>query len=140
MQKLLVTILFISFFSCQSSDDGNTVLPNVPVNETIFLNNPLYSSMSVTPGTFAYAPGGIKGLIIYHTVSDTFIVFDRACPHITPSSCSTMVIEDGINMKCPCDNSKFALELGGAPQSGTPFYARQYKVVKNGNTLIITNF
>jgi len=140
MQKLIIVLLFFGLFSCSTSDDGNNILPNVPVNETIFLNNPLYSAMAVTPGTFAYAPGGISGLIIYHTISDNFIAFDRACPHLDPNTCAPMIIEDGVNMTCTCDDSKFALELDGTPQSGTPFAARQYRVVENGNTLIITNF
>jgi hypothetical protein len=51
-----------------------------------------------------------------------------------------MIVEDGLNMECTCDNTKFALALGGAPQSGTQYPAKQYRVIKEGETLIITNF
>ncbi len=139
MQKLIAVILFFGLLSCSNSDDGNTILPNIPVNETIFLNNPSNNNL-LSVGGWVLISGGIKGIVVYHASIDNYLAYDLACPHLSPSECSAMIVEDGLNMECTCDESKFALDLGGAPQNGTPFAAKQYRVIINGNTLIITNF
>jgi nitrite reductase/ring-hydroxylating ferredoxin subunit len=139
MQKAIIVILFLGLFSCGSSNDSNNFLPNIPVNETVFLNNPSNNDL-LSVGGWVTIPGGIKGIVIYHVTIDNYLAYDLACPHKSPSECDAMIVEDGLNMECPCDGSKFALALGGAPQSGTPFPARQYRVISEGNTLIIVNF
>ena len=139
MKKLGVIILLLSLFSCSNTDDPNTILPYVPVNETVYLNNPSNNNL-LSVGGWVEISGGIKGIVVYHAGIENYLAYDLACPHLSPSVCSKMIVEDGLNMECTCDNTKFALALGGAPQSGTQYPARQYRVIKNGNTLIITNF
>ena len=139
MQRFIIVILFLSLLSCSNSDDGNTFLPNISVSETVFLNNPSNNSL-IAVGGWVTIPGGIKGIVVYHASIDNYLAYDLACPHMAPSECPAMIVEDGLNMECTCDNSKFALALGGAPQSGTPFAAKQYRVIIEGNTLIVTNF
>ena len=138
MQKLFIAILFLSLLSCSNSNDGNNLLPNVPVNETVFLNNPTNNNL-LSVGGWVEIPGGIKGIVVYHATIDSYLAYDLACPHLAPNECTKMIVEDGLNMECTCDNTMFALALGGAPQSGTQFAARQYRVIKNGNSLLITN-
>ncbi len=135
MKQLILIILFLSLLSCGTSDDGNTTLPNVPVNETVFLNTTV--DLQVVGGSTVIS-GGISGIIIYRFSTDQFLAWDRACPHIPPNQCTAMTL-DGLLMLCSCDDSRFSI-LDGSPQSGTPFAARQYRVIKNGETLIITNF
>jgi len=135
MQKLIIFILIIGLFSCGTSDDGNSGLPNVPVNETVFLNTT--GNLQVVGGS-AVISGGISGIIVYRFSTDQFLAWDRACPHLQPNECAGMNL-DGFFMVCSCDDSKFSI-LDGSPQNGTPFAARQYRVIKNGETLIITNF
>jgi len=142
MKKSILFILFITLFSsCSSNDfDDNSLLPNVPVNETIFLNNPEFINLQVVGG-WAYASGGIKGIIIYHIGINNYIAWERSAPHLTPKTCSKMIVKNSIIMFCSCDNSEFNI-LNGAPLTdGVNFPARQYRVVLIGNnTLQITNF
>ena len=136
MKKIFILLIITTFFSCDSSDDGNSILPNVTVNETVFLN--IQSNLRAVGGS-ATIPGGISGIIIYHVTNEQFLAFDRACPHLAPQQCSSMTLS-GVLMTCSCDDTKFSI-LDGAPQSGTQFAARQYRVINNGNeTLTITNF
>ena len=139
MKKLVVIILFLGLFSCSNSDDPNNILPNIPVNVTLYLNNPSNNNL-LSVGGWVETAGGIKGIVVYHASFDNYLAYDLACPHLQPSACTKMIIEDGLTMKCTCDNTKFALALGGAPQSGTLYPAKEYRVYKNGNELIITNF
>ena len=125
------------------SDDGNNendFLPNVPVNQTIFLNNPEFIDLQVVGG-WAYSQGGISGIIIYHYGVSSYIAFERSAPHLTPKACSRMNVENSIFMVCPCDDSEFNL-LNGAPLTdGVNYPAKQYRVLATGpNTLQITNF
>ena len=139
MKKILVIILFLGIISCSNTEDPNDILPDIPVNVTLYLNNPSNNNL-LSVGGWVEKTGGIKGIVVYHASIDNYLAYDLACPHLQPSACTKMIIEDGLTMKCTCDETKFALALGGAPQSGTQFPARQYRVIKNGDSLIITNF
>lgn len=138
MKKIIGIVLFTTLFACNSSDDGNTLLPNVPVNVTLNLNLPAYQDLLINNGS-AFVPGhGIKGIIVFRLSETNILAWDAACPHISPSQCSTMVI-NGVIMVCGCDDTEFSI-LDGSPLSGTQFSARQYRAVKTGNSITITNF
>ena len=136
----LLLLIFIAFSCNSEGDEENNLLPVVPVDETIFLNNPEYINLQVVGG-WAYSQGGISGIIIYHYSSNSYVAFERSAPHLSPQVCSKMTVENGIVMYCSCDDSEFNL-LNGAPLTeGVNYQARQYRVViLSGNTLRITNF
>lgn len=142
MKKYLVILaLVISFYGC--SDDGgieNNILPNIPVNETLFLNNPQYIDLQVVGG-WAYANGGISGLVIYHASSNLYLAFERSAPHLKPSVCSKMTVKNSIVMHCDCDDTEFSLLDGSPMTDGIKYPARQYRTTLLGNnTLQISNF
>ena len=138
MKKALILLLFLAVLGCNSSDDGNTLLPNVPVNVTLNLNLPAYQDLLINNGS-VFVPGhGIKGIIVFRLSESSIFAWDAACPHISPSGCSTMTI-NGVKMVCNCDDTEFSL-LDGSPLSGTQFSARQYRATKTGNSISITNF
>ena len=138
MQKLVILILFLSLLSCGASDDGNTILPNISVSETVFLNNPSAQNLKFPTGSITIS-GGIAGIIIYNLNDIQFFAWDRACPHEDPINRCVLNVVDTFWMECSCDDIRFSI-LDGSPQSGTQFSARQYRVVRNGDNLIITNF
>ncbi len=135
--KYLVSLLFLLYFSsCDSDTVDTSFLPNVPVNVQINLNLPEYQNLLIGGG-FSYANGGIRGLIIYNSGLG-YVAFDRACPHITLQTCSTMDVES-IFMVCPCDNERFQIN-DGAPENGNILQAaRYYNVTKSGNILTISS-
>ena len=143
VKKIILLCVTICFFSCSDDNGNNDVLPSVNINETINLDLPQYIELQV-PGSWAYAPGGIKGikgLIIYNINGTQYKAYERSCPHLSPSSCSQMVIENSIKMVCPCDNSKFNILNGSPLTDRINNAAREYLVTPiNGNTLRITNF
>ena len=138
---LFLLVLTMLVYSCNSDNiDDNTILPNIPVNETIFLNNPEFIDLQVVGG-WAYTQGGISGIIVYHSGINNFIAFERSAPHLTPKSCSRMDVKNSIIMFCSCDDSEFGI-LNGAPLTdGVSYPARQYRAELVGNnTLQITNY
>lgn len=142
MKKYLILLTIgILFYSCsQTGVDDNNILPIVPVNETVFLNNPEFIDLQVVGG-WAYTQGGISGIIVYHSGINNYIAFERSAPHISPKACSRMDVKNSIVMQCSCDDSEFNI-LNGAPLTdGVNYPARQYRAVLIGNnTLQITNF
>lgn len=138
---LLLSVFMMLIYSCNSDNiDDNNILPNIPVNETIFLNNPEFIDLQVVGG-WAYTQGGISGIIVYHSGINNYIAFERSAPHLTPKSCSRMKVKNSIIMLCSCDDSEFNI-LNGAPLSdGVSYPARQYRAELVGNnTLQITNY
>lgn len=138
MKSIFFVLLCIIFSGCGSNDDGNTILPNTPVNVNLNLNLPSNQSLLFNNGSVYVPNHGIKGIIVFRFSNADYRAWDAACPHISPSNCSTMTI-NGVKMLCPCDNTEFSI-LDGSPLSGTKYAARQYRVIKNGNILTITNF
>ena len=134
----LFTLFTLS--SCTNNNENNDILPNIPVNETINLSLPSYDNLLV-PGGWAYASGGINGIIVYNINGDQFKAYERSAPHLPSSNCSQMVVENNIRMKCLCDDSEFNI-LNGAPLTeGISYFAREYLVTNlNGTILQITNF
>lgn len=133
--------MLFSLFSCSESDtDPNAILPNVPVNETVFLNNPQYINLKAVGG-WAYTQGGISGIILYRAGTTNYLAWERAAPHLVPKTCSQMTVENSIIMYCSCDESKFSI-IDGSPQTdGINYSVKFYRVdILGNNTLRITNY
>ncbi len=141
MKKLAIFILILTLLSCSDNDiDPNNILPNIPVNETIFLDLPQYIDLKAVGG-WAYTNGGISGIILYRSGTTNYIAWERSAPHLAPKTCSQMTVENSIIMYCSCDESKFSI-IDGSPQTdGINYAAKFYRVdVLGNNTLRITNY
>ena len=138
MKNLLLLFVCFLFFSCEKNDTQD-ILPNIDVNVTINLDLPQYINLQTLSG-WAYANGGLKGIIIQNTgLTPKYKAFERACPN---NDCTSPMTFDGsLKLKCSCDNSEYSI-IDGTPQtSGNTQFAREYKVnTINSKTLIITNF
>lgn len=137
----MILLIVFGLNSCNDNgDEFNDLLPMVQVNKTIFLNNPEFIDLQVVGG-WAYAQGGISGLIIYHSGVNSYVAYERSAPHLRPEACSRMVVNNSLTMECPCDDSVFNLLNGSPMTDGVRYPARQYRVLTTGpNTLQITNF
>jgi nitrite reductase/ring-hydroxylating ferredoxin subunit len=134
MKRFILLAFFMSLLSCSDNIDNNQFLPNVNVDVTIDLNLPQFINLQVAGG-FAFASGGIRGLVIYNN-GIGFVAFDRACPHLELQSCSVMTVES-LFMVCPCDGERFQL-IDGAPENGDiQQSARFYNVTRSGDILRI---
>ncbi len=139
IKKVIFLLLTVLFLSCTESGNNNGCFPFVSVNETINLELPQYIDLNV-PGGWAYAPGGLQGLIIYNLNGVQFKAYDRLCPGENISSCSQMIVDSNLRMLCQCDNSEYNI-LNGAPLNGEDCLANEYLVENlNGSILRIINF
>ena len=84
MRNIILFLVLTSFLACSSSDDGNSLLPDVPVNVTLNLNLPAYQDLLINNGS-VFVPGhGIKGIIVFRLSESSIFAWDAACPHISP--------------------------------------------------------
>jgi nitrite reductase/ring-hydroxylating ferredoxin subunit len=134
-----ILLIFLFLINCES-DDQNTILPKVPVNVTVNLTLPQFNKL-LTPGNWAYVDGGIKGIIIYNVNNNTYRAYERSCPHLPPSDCTRMNVEQSFKMKCPCDSSEFSILDGTPITPNINSRALEYRItIINTSTLKITNF
>ena len=136
MKKFLLLFSFISLLGCESNENFSRC--DIINPATINLVNPEFINLQV-PGGWAYANGGVRGLILYNAGS-SFKAFSRECPHSNTCT-SAMVVENDIKMVCPCDDAAFSI-LDGSPQ--TPDIndsVCEFKVTQvSGTVLSVTNF
>ena len=145
--KKIICILCFSIFvlSCSSDDDNgsgnNPNLPSVNVNFTINLNLPQFEELNF-PGNSEVitADGvGIRGLIIYNINNTLFSAFELSDPNIPPSDCSALNV-NGIQAESNCGNDNVYEIINGQQLEGDGgFPLLRYNIVRNENTLVITN-
>lgn len=139
----ITALLFL--FSCQADNAArNPYLPDVNFNFQVNLNLPLYSSLKIPLNTL-YIPNegaGVKGVLVINTGAG-FMAWEASCPNHTPSSCSTMMVVEGINCQCTCENYKYSLITGGfntavVPEE-KPYSLLNYRANLEGDVLVISN-
>ncbi len=149
MNKLLFLFLILLVIgSCKDEDNTNAdFFSPVQVYLSINLNLPAYTNLSLPQG-YVYESGGNKGIIIYHTIFNEYVAFDRTCP-LNPTDACSYVSVDSTNSfyRCghytsswqACCNSKFDPANGSVLSGSAKRALKQYYVRQDGSTLIITN-
>ncbi len=132
-------ILALSFcIACENTQ--NNVVPSVPVNINLSLDDPAYNSLNVVGGT-AYFDAGIRGIIIYRKGTSEFNAFDRACTYHVNDTCGYVSIDStsSINVGCKCCGSRFQLVDGTVSRGPATVSLRMYNTLLEGRTLRIYN-
>ena len=136
-KKIIILICFIFFINCTDTSNLTNCIRSFNLSIAADLNNPGLINAQ-TPGGFAEIPGGNKGLILFNKNGRDFVAFDRLCPS---NDCATPMSFENRLLKCSCDESKYSVDFGGAPQTeGFECPAIEYRVTKNGSTIRISNF
>jgi nitrite reductase/ring-hydroxylating ferredoxin subunit len=151
--RLFLMLLFIPVF-LSSCNKKNDVIPDVYVNFTFNLNDPVFvtlsgfgSSVVVDSrtnnwGTSAAGYDG-NGIIICSGI-DEFYAYDRTCPHdyVVNSQSVKVNIDPGNSTIAICPNcgTKYGLTVGGTPASGVGRYPlKNYKTSFSGNIVTVWN-
>jgi nitrite reductase/ring-hydroxylating ferredoxin subunit len=151
MNRLIGAIAFLlcTSVACKKDTINNNddFFTPVRVYLSINLNLPLYSPLTVAQG-YVYEAGGNKGIIIYRTIFDEYVAYDRTCPHEPTKACSMVSVDSsGTFFRCGqynptwevCCDSKFDPLNGAATSLPAKRSLRQYYVRQTGNTLLVTN-
>lgn len=141
MKKLIALIIAIITLSACSSDDTrrnrNPYIPSYSFQVELNLNLPSYSDLRYVGGVqyVNLAGAGLNGIIVYNRDGNNYSAYEATCPNQIPTTCSRLEI-DGLYVICPCDNVRYSLIDGFGPAEW-PLVS--YRVVKNGDILIISN-
>jgi nitrite reductase/ring-hydroxylating ferredoxin subunit len=124
MRKIFILLALFSFLtSCEKHSD---LLPDIAVDEWVYLNNPSNIALQ-SPGGWTYINGGLKGIIIYRYSDKEFKAYERSCPHLSPSQCSKAEVVENILVECPCDGAQFLL-VSGEPSTISQYPLKNYTV------------
>lgn len=114
-------------------------VPYVPVNVTIYPNDPQYFQLQ-NPGGWVYINGaGLQGLVVYKKSQQDFVALERASPANPNSAASRVVVlNDNYTLKDTVSGATWQI-VDGAPIQGNPWHLKQYATSYDGNTLVIYN-
>ena len=143
MKYIFSFFCFIFLYSCSSNSVDNrncNFLLDIGVNLNIDLSLPQYSQLTFAGNSVYIANAGNAGVIVASTGAD-FLAWDASDPNHVPSSCSALV-PNGLFGTCGCDDGNtYNLVTGTLEENNTGLRCtlRNYRVEKNGNTLLIYN-
>ena len=138
-QSNILTLLFllVALVGCKKQSNTNNI-PNVAVNEFVYLNNPSSFNLQVQGG-WVYNNGGYAGLIVYRRYFnqqyDDFAAYDLACPVHFQQSCGTLKVVSDIYLECPCSGHQYLL-FDGLPLAGDSPQLRFYNTQFDGFNII----
>ncbi len=151
MRKILFLLVFSCIFAISCENDTAAYFPRYEVRFSVDLNTEGLNLKSIggyfkketIKGTEEIGCGGV---LIYHTINDTYCAFDMACPAETSPNRSALVStpDDKGIVKCSKCGSTFNIFYGiGNPVSGIAVDRERrlqpYNVVESGSSLIISN-
>jgi len=138
---LLIPSVFLLFTSSCGREQQIPV-PYVPVNYTIYLNNPSNDHLLVPGGYLIIPDRGNLGIILYRRSfgdSKDFVAFDLTCTHEPNDTCKVFVDDSDFYLECPCCGSKFSIFDGFPAQGPARWQLKEYETSFNGNTVRIYN-
>ena len=145
----LVFLILMILFNCNkkknntNSSNNNPAypVPNVPVNVTIYPNDPQYAIYLQNTGGWVYLNGaGVQGLVIYRKTPQDFVALDRASPNNPYSSASKVKVQsDNFTLKDTVSGARWQIVDGAPVQGSSPWYLKQYATSYDGNALHIFN-
>ncbi len=133
-------VLAILICLCWSCKKNNHPVPNIPFNITINLDLPSYQPL-ISPGGYAYATGGSRGLFIYRYFED-FIVLDRHATYDSdnPNAIVDINPDNQFELLDTCSGSRYAIYSGAVVAGPAEWALRKYYFDWDGaSTVVIYN-
>ena len=131
----IFALTLLVLFNCKKNNNQDNA-PIVPVDIYINLNLPSNQALNVTGG-WAYAQGGVKGVIVYRRGMDEFVAFDRNCTYNSDNSCGTASVDsNNVLINCTCDGSVYNIFDGSVNQGPATIPLRQYNASYDGSSTV----
>ncbi len=132
----LYALVILLFVMSVSSAHAQAAFPEITVN----LNYPQYQKLKLDGGYVYIEGSGLKGIILYRASENSYLAYERACPHHPNASCATVQVDgSSIFLVDHCCRSTFNFS-DGQPTGGPAQRALiQYRTELNGTTLKISD-
>jgi hypothetical protein len=139
---VLITLVFFTlFYSCKkkSTNASENPVPSVPVNLTIYPNDPLNFKLQAIGG-WIYINGGINGIILYHKSQQEFIAIERTSSYLPDNpSAKVVVMSDNFTCRDTISDSRWQIIDGTVTKGPAQWGLRLYGTTFDGNVLKIKN-
>ncbi|MFM7309039.1 MAG: hypothetical protein ACKOZY_00360 [Flavobacteriales bacterium] len=124
--------------TCSGCKDQNNLVPNVPVNITININQPDFFNLTVVSG-WVYVTGGSRGIIVYRKSVDEFVAIERHSSYQPADQCAVAVNADGVILQDPCSASQWLIMDGSLVNGPASAPLRTYQTSFTNPVLYIYN-
>ncbi len=134
--------LSVFLSSCKdNNNDGNTsFFPDVQVQVYVDLNLPPYSTDLALPQSYVYLPEGYRGIVLYRTINDEFVAFDRTCPNNTSNTAAYISVDSSsFYFTCGECSSQFDVNMGAVVKGSAKRGLKQYFIRRSGSVIHISN-
>jgi len=139
---VLITLVFFTlFYSCKkkSTNASENPIPSVPVNLTVYPNDPLNFKLQAIGG-WIYINGGINGIILYHKSQQEFIAIERTSSYLPDNpSAKVVVMSDNFTCRDTISDSRWQIIDGTVTKGPSQWGLRLYGTTFDGNVLKIKN-
>lgn len=151
--KFIIILLLVSigYSSCKKANSTTTnsdFFTPVYVYTNIDISFAQYNALQQLQG-YVYLTGGYKGIVVYHTIDDQFVAFDRACPVNTDSACAYVSMDSvPIRYRCgvpgttawkKCCTSTYDAAYGSPISGEAKRGLKQYYTSKQGTVIYISS-
>jgi len=147
MKHILFLLLFTAIaFSCEKS--YYTSIPDLPAYLELNLEdltdlNPSLAYKTFTKPRLAIDKLGFGGILVINGLGESGLnlyAYDLACPVEVQSNVRVVPDKSAVTATCPKCGAVFTIATGtGAPQSGTKYYLKSYRVISSATQYIVTN-
>lgn len=143
MKKLcLIAFLFVSI-ACNKKKSAQNVsnhpVPSVPVQLSIFPNDPLNFKIQVVGG-WMYVSGGINGIVVYRKSEQEFVAVERSSSSLpSDARARVWVKSDNFTLRDTISNSEWRIFDGTVTKGPAEWPLRLYGTTYDGNLLRIVN-
>jgi hypothetical protein len=133
----------LSLFSCRKKEPPVSVadhpVPSVPVQITIYPNDPLYFKLQAIGG-WMYVDGGINGIVVYRKSEQEFVAVERTSSYLPDNpEARVKVMSDNFTLRDTISDSRWRIFDGTVTQGPAEWALRLYGTSYNGNSLRIVN-
>lgn len=135
-----IYVLALCFlFGCKKKPNEYNLLPNVNVNETLYLSQPKFFSLGVVNG-WVYINGGSKGIIVFRKSLDQYVAYERHSPYQSDMDCAIASV-DSLNLVAieDCGKSEYSLINGNVLSGPASVPLKMYGTQLSGDVLQVFN-
>jgi hypothetical protein len=142
--SLIITILLVSSVACRkksssTQSQSNHPVPYVPVDITIYPNDPLNFKIQGIGG-WQYFNGGINGLVVYRKSQQEFVAIERTSSYFPDNSSARVIVQsDNFTLRDTISNSKWQIVDGTVTNGPATWGLRLYSTNYDGNSLRVRN-
>src|SRR3954466_4394507 len=112
---ILCTFLIVTTASCKKKAQpvNNNPVPSVPVQITIYPNDPLYYKVQ-SIGGWQYIDGGINGIVLYRKSQEEFVAIERTSSQLpNDAKAKVWVQADNFTLRDTISGSTWRIIDGG---------------------------